>query len=160
MGSDPIGEPTTAEAVQSLVRLAIRDGRYTPECGGYPATVHLSVDLLTQLGCVPENLEYPAETISDFSVSKPGLHRLYVYWAQDHLQVIGEMLDRLHEYSNVNMSQIAAAISNERAMLLRTNAAYREACWRLQSGDLLTHREVGLPEDAGKAPMEIIADAD
>lgn len=139
--SDPVGSPTTAEAISSLVLLAIRDGRYSPECGGYPCTVHLSVDLLTQLGCVPDNLEYPAEPISDFSVSNPKLHKLYTYWAQDHLKMIGEFLDRCAEYSNVHMSMLAGAIAEHRAMLIRTNAAYREACWRLQSGDLIKHND-------------------
>lgn len=147
MGSDPIGEPTTVEALQSLVRLAIRDGRYTPECGGYPATVHLSIDLLTKLKCVPNNLTYPAEPISDFSASNSGLHKLYTYWAQDHLKMIGEFLDRCAEYNNVDMLMLAGAIAEHRAMLIRTNAAYREACWRLQSGDLLNHRDVNLPGD-------------
>lgn len=157
MGSDPIGEPTTAEAISSLVRLAIRDGRYTPECGGYPCTVHLSVDLLTQLGCVPENLEYPAEPISDFSTSNPKLHRLYVYWAQDHLKMIGEFLDRCAEYNNFNISMLTGAIAEHRAILIRTNAAYREACWRLQSGDLIKHNDVHLPED-GNAKIAAAVD--
>lgn len=148
MSSDPIGDPTTDELMRDLVRLAVRDGRYTPECGGYPATVHLSLYTLQQMKCAPDNLEFPAEPISDFSESNPKLHRLYVYWAQDHMKMIGEFLDRCAEYSNVHMHMLAGAITEHRAMLIRTNAAYREACWRLQSGDLLPNRDVQLEGEA------------
>lgn len=138
MNNDPLANgETIGEAIQSLVRKAVSDGHYMPRCGGYPLTVNLSIDTLTALGCVPENLEYPAEPISDYSESNPGLHRLYVFWAQDHLKMIGEFLDRCAEYSNVHINIIAGTVAEQRAILLRTNAAYREACWRLQSGDLV-----------------------
>jgi hypothetical protein len=145
--SDPIPEQfDTAQAIQNLVRKAVSDGHYTPACGGYPLTVSLSVDTLTALGCVPTNLKY-AEPTSDYSESNPGLHRLYVFWAQDHLKMIGEFLDRCAEYSNVNINIIAGAVAEQRAILLRTNAAYREACWRLQSGDLVLDPHPVNPHD-------------
>lgn len=73
----------------------------------------------------------------DFSVKNPKLHRLYVIYAQEDLQIIEEFLERLSEVSRVNMSILAGMVAQERSRLLRSDAAYREALWRITANDLL-----------------------
>jgi hypothetical protein len=46
----------------------------------------------------------------DFSTTKPGLHRLYVTYAQDELAVYDRMIRELEEFSRVNPSIMAGII--------------------------------------------------
>lgn len=73
----------------------------------------------------------------DFRESKPKLHRLYVTYAQEDLQIIDAALEQFNSVSRVNMSIIGGLIYEQRAMLLKSDAAYQEALWRIQANDML-----------------------
>lgn len=73
----------------------------------------------------------------DFRVDNPKLHRLYVTYAQEDLQIIDAVLEQFNSVSRVNMSIISGLIHEQRAMLLLSDAAYREALWRIQANNLL-----------------------
>lgn len=73
----------------------------------------------------------------DFRTENPKLHRLYVTYAQEDLQIIDAALEQFNSVSRVNMSIIGGLIHEQRAMLLRSDAAYQEALWRIQANDLL-----------------------
>lgn len=78
--------------------------------------------------------ELPAK---DFRIENPKLHRLYVLYAQEDLQIIDEALEQFNSVSRVNMSIIGGLIHEQRCMLLRSDEAYKEALWRVQANDLL-----------------------
>lgn len=75
--------------------------------------------------------------MKDFRESNPKLHRLYVIYAQEDLQIIDKALEEFGSISRVNISIIGGLIHERRSMLLREDAAYQEALWRIQSNTLL-----------------------
>lgn len=94
---------------------------------------------------------------SDFSTSNPNLHRLYVSYAQEELMLYDEMIRNLNEFSRVNPSIMAGLIHQERANLIKEDAAYREAAWRIMADDLVViepfiHGDVAI--DDGKVPAK------
>jgi hypothetical protein len=104
---------------------------------------------------------YPAEAAQapedelprrDFSQSNPRLHRLYVTYAQEDLRDFAEFIERLGDRSRVNCSIMAGLIHEERAKLIRSDAAYQEAAWRLLAGAEID------PEPAGYGFAAVAAD--
>lgn len=75
--------------------------------------------------------------MKDFREENPSLHRLYVTYAQEDLQIINNALEQFNSVSRVNMSIIGGLIWSERAKLLQEDVAYQEAAWRLQADCLL-----------------------
>lgn len=75
--------------------------------------------------------------MQDFSKDNPKLHRLYVLYAQEELKVINEAIEKLESLSRVNPHIIAGQLYQERAKLLKGDAAYQEACWRMLADDLV-----------------------
>lgn len=73
----------------------------------------------------------------DFRVSNPKLHRLYVTYAQEDLQIIDAALEQFNQVGRVNMSIIGGLIHEQRSMLLKSDTAYQEALWRIKANDLL-----------------------
>lgn len=73
----------------------------------------------------------------DVSKENPKLHQLYVRYAQEELLIYQELLDRLRELSRVNPSIMAGLISQERSKLIKSDAAYKEAAWRVLANDFL-----------------------
>ena len=63
----------------------------------------------------------------DWRKTNPGLHLLYVKTAVKHLVAIDDMLLKLNDFSNGNMMGAIEALDNERAKLVKTNAAYADA---------------------------------
>lgn len=63
----------------------------------------------------------------DFRKEKPALHLLYVKWACKHLTIIDECMQRLSDQSNLNLTDMLAAMEQERAKLILENAAYADA---------------------------------
>jgi hypothetical protein len=74
---------------------------------------------------------------NDFSVSNPKLHDLYVTYAQEDLKILNEAIEQLSSVSRVDMSILAGMLYNEKARLIKENAAWKEAVWRLEANDLL-----------------------
>lgn len=72
----------------------------------------------------------------DFSAVNPRYHRLLVTYAQEDLRDFQQCIDLLtSEHSRVNRSIMAGLIHEERARLIRSDAAYQEAAWRVLAED-------------------------
>jgi len=59
--------------------------------------------------------------------TNPGLHRLYVEWAVRHIALFDRVIEAFGGEANLNMMDVTIAVMNERAKLIKTNAAYAEA---------------------------------
>lgn len=94
---------------------------------------------------------------SDFRKSKPNLHMLYVKWACQHLVAIDQCLERLDSFSNLNLADIMVAMQEERAKLLRENAAYADAQEILEG---IGHAKAGTLPDVPEAEKEELIDAE
>lgn len=67
------------------------------------------------------------EFATDFREKKPALHLLYVKWACKHLTVIDDCIQRLSDLSNLNLTDMIAAMQEQRDKLVAENAAYVDA---------------------------------
>lgn len=76
-------------------------------------------------------LDYGDLPSSDFRESNPKLHKLYVIYAQDTLNMLAEFIEQLEERSRVTCSIIAGLLVQERDRLIKADAAYQEAAWRI-----------------------------
>lgn len=83
--------------------------------------------------------ELPAK---DFRITNPKLHKLYVTYAQEDLQIMAEAIESFVSVSRVSMTICAGLIQEQRALLLKSDAAYQEALWRIQANDLLESEPV------------------
>jgi len=63
----------------------------------------------------------------DHRKTNPGLHRLYVEWAVRHMALFDQVISAFGSEANLNMLDATWAVINERAKLIKTNAAYAEA---------------------------------
>lgn len=64
---------------------------------------------------------------SDHRKDKPRLHRLYVEWAVRHLALMDQVISAFDAQSNFNVLDVTIAVMDERAKLIKVNAAYAEA---------------------------------
>ena len=65
--------------------------------------------------------------VESYRDSDPGLHYLYVRSAIKHLIAIDQVIQRLWDFSNMNLLDSCDALMKERKHLLDTKAAYAEA---------------------------------
>lgn len=68
-------------------------------------------------------------------MNNPALHALYVGWAMHHLIAINKAIDELDAFSNINLLDIIADLRDNRAELINTDEAYRDAAAKLMAGE-------------------------
>lgn len=98
---------------------------------------HLRVD-------VEEQVKRDQPIKLDVSQSNPKLHQLYVSWAMQHLLTINAFIDRLDDFSSLNMLDMSIAVRAERAKLIDNNTAYRDAAARLMAGHELAADNISM----------------
>lgn len=72
----------------------------------------------------------------DHRTKNPKLHLLYVRWAMNHLALVDETIEKMHQFSsNFNMMNFIQAIQQQKSYKIKTDAAWFEAAARLAAGD-------------------------
>ena len=84
----------------------------------------------------------PSNTIEDFTITNPSLHKGDVISAQNNLIMWAGFLQQLKETSQITNLILAGIIDNYRANEIKQRASYREAAWRILANDLLPDEDL------------------
>lgn len=84
----------------------------------------------------------------DYSKTNPALHYLYVTTAMEHLVALRSAIKKLSR-ANFNWHGPTDALITERAKLLKENAAYQEAAWRILAGQIVKSRPLDDTPEGG-----------